>query len=257
MESSPFGARAPVEFWQAELGGEESTRSAATRLAEGSVSRVRGLHIECRAPDAALGDLYRVESRRAQVIAEVIAVDRDAAVLMPYGDASGVSAGSAVERAIDLEPVRVSSAVLGRVVDCLGKSLDGGAAVFEGESVRLDGDALSPMLRGIHERRMTLGVREIDTFLPAYRGERIGIFSRAGGGENALLGEIAKGARADVVVVGLVGGSARTAEHFVRTHLRETLARSVVVVASRDRAPVERVRAQKNSAIAVEAFAAR
>jgi type III secretion protein N (ATPase) len=88
------------------------------------------------------------------------------------------------------------------------------------------------------------GVRAIDGLLPIGRGQRIGVFAAAGGGKSTLLATLARQAKADAIVIALIGERGREVREFVEDNLgAEGLARSVVIVATSDRPALERARA--------------
>jgi flagellum-specific ATP synthase len=73
------------------------------------------------------------------------------------------------------------------------------------------------------------------------RGQRIGIFAGSGVGKSTLLGQITRGTDADVIVIALVGERGREVGGFVHEVLDEnTRKKAVMVVATSDRAPIER-----------------
>jgi type III secretion protein N (ATPase) len=99
------------------------------------------------------------------------------------------------------------------------------------------------------------GVRAIDGLLPLGVGQRIGLFAGSGVGKSTLLGAIARGASAEVVVVGLVGERGREVSEFLERSLgEEGQKRSVVVAATSDAAPVERLRAAHVATAIAESF---
>ncbi|MDB5513103.1 MAG: ATPase FliI/YscN, partial [Enterovirga sp.] len=82
---------------------------------------------------------------------------------------------------------------------------------------------------------LDLGIRAINTFLTAARGQRMGIFAGSGVGKSVLLSMMARATEADVAVIGLVGERGREVQEFLQDDLgEEGLARSVVVVATSD-----------------------
>jgi len=91
---------------------------------------------------------------------------------------------------------------------------------------------------------MCTGVRVLDTFVPAGKGQRLGIFAGPGVGKSVLMGMIARASTADVIVMALVGERGREVGHFIHEILGvEGLKRSVLVVATSDKPANERVRA--------------
>ncbi|MEO1171742.1 MAG: FliI/YscN family ATPase, partial [Myxococcota bacterium] len=226
----------------------------AAPTVEGQVTRVRGLLLEGAVAGAAVGDLYRILARGGGILAEVVAVDGTSAILMPFGSTQGLSVGDRLVRAGDAQRVQVSESMQGRVLDSLGRPLDNGSALFGGRDVPLHREPLAPMRRAPVNQRMPLNIRSLDAFAPAGRGQRLGIFAGAGVGKSTLLGMIAKNASADVVVLALVGERGREVGHFVRDVLGPALERSVVVVATSDRPPTERIRAAFFATAVAESF---
>ena len=79
---------------------------------------------------------------------------------------------------------------------------------------------------------------------PCGRGQRLGIMAGSGVGKSSLLSMVARGTDAEVSVIALVGERGREVREFIENDLGpEGLARSVVVVATSDAPPVERLRA--------------
>src|SRR5206468_10912175 len=128
--------------------------------------------------------------------------------------------------------------LLGRVVDALGRPLDGHGPLTRVEPVPLEASAPNPLHRRRVDRPLPTGVRALDAFVPLGAGQRIGIMAGSGVGKSTLLGMAVRGTAAPVRVVALVGERGRE----VREFLEETLdaasrARTVVVVATGDDAP--------------------
>ncbi len=97
--------------------------------------------------------------------------------------------------------------------------------------------------------------RVLDTFTPIGRGQRLGIFAGSGVGKSTLLGMIARGCSADVVVIALVGERGREVREFLEKDLGpEGLKRSVVVVATSDTPAPLRLRAAFTATSIAEAY---
>ena len=74
------------------------------------------------------------------------------------------------------------------------------------------------------------------------RGQRLGLFAGTGVGKSVLLGMMARFTAADVIVLGLIGERGREVKEFIEDILGpEGLARSVVVAAPADAAPLVRM----------------
>ncbi len=215
----------------------------------GRLTRLSGLEICARGVQGAIGDLFWVyPSRgngRAKIPAEVIAVADHEVRLLPLGSLDGLSVGDWVEPAGTRLQLEVTPQLAGRVLDALGRPIDGkGPLVGQRSRIDLDQAVPNPMLRQRITEPLSLGVRVIDTLLPCGRGQRIGIFAGSGVGKSTLLGMLARGANADVVVVGLVGERGREVREFLEDDLgTEGAARATVVVATSDEPALLRLRA--------------
>jgi flagellum-specific ATP synthase len=100
------------------------------------------------------------------------------------------------------------------------------------------------MERQLVDTQMSLGVRVLDTLVPCGRGQRIGIFAGSGVGKSTLMSMITRGTSAQLNVVALVGERGREVREFIEHDLGpEGLARSVLVIATSDKAPLVRLRA--------------
>jgi FliI/YscN family ATPase len=99
------------------------------------------------------------------------------------------------------------------------------------------------------------GVRAIDALLTCGRGQRIGVFGGSGVGKSTLLGMMARGTEADVVVLGLIGERGREVRSFIEEDLGPRgLERSVVVVSTSDSPPLARQRAAYAATAIAEAY---
>ncbi|GAB3681727.1 flagellar protein export ATPase FliI [Angustibacter aerolatus] len=211
----------------------------------GRISAVVGLLVEVVGVDAAVGDLLLLGSTTGLdgVPAEVVGADRTAVKCMPLGLVQGLRVGDPVAGSGDGLRIRVGADLLGRVVDGLGRPSDGGAPL-RGELVGVDHEAPNALLRQRVDTPVSLGVRALDTLVPAGRGQRFGIFAGSGVGKSSLLSMIARGTDAAISVLALVGERGREVREFVEGDLGEAgLARSVVVVATSDAPAVTRLRA--------------
>ena len=224
----------------------ESRLSAVKRAVEalpefevyGRVAAVRGLLIEIAGPVAAMhvGGRIEIETGRGMVPCEIIGFSGERALAMPFGALEGVRRGCPAHVRDEIVGVRPSRGWLGRVVDALGRPIDGKGPLPQGPTVRPFRADPPPA----HARRrvgapLDLGVRAMNTFLTVCAGQRMGIFSGSGIGKSVLLSMFARYTAADVAVIGLVGERGREVQEFLQDDLgEEGLARSIVVVATSD-----------------------
>lgn len=221
-----------------------ATAAAAPRRT-GRVTRIVGLNLEAAGVEAAIGDAVRVERAGGEpLLAEVVALRDGVVVCTPFGDLRGVRGGAGVEAAGRPPTIRVGRPLLGRVLDGLGRPIDGGPSLAGLEETVVEGTPPHPLLRARVDRQIGLGVRVLDALVPCGRGQRLGIFAGSGVGKSSLLSMIARGTEAEVSVLALVGERGREVREFLENDLGpEGLARSVVVVATSDEPALVRLRA--------------
>ncbi|HET7535182.1 MAG TPA: FliI/YscN family ATPase [Candidatus Didemnitutus sp.] len=222
----------------------------------GAVTGVAGLIIESEGPNVGLGDLCVVRSPRTEfsVRAEVVGFREHRVLLMPLGDTHGLHVGCEVA-ASDRPPLpRPGPELLGRVLDALGRPFDG-LGLLPVDRSEHNGKPPHPLRRQRIKEAMTTGVRALDTFVPVGRGQRLGIFAGSGVGKSTLMGMIARGASADVIVIALVGERGREVREFIEKDLGpEGLKRSVVVVATSDTPAPLRLRAAFTATAIAESY---
>jgi type III secretion protein N (ATPase) len=225
----------------------------STLRAVGRVLSVTGLSLRFAMPGVRVGDVVTVRRRGSELACEVVGFDRGEAIGMPLGTLVGVGPDDEVESTGFPLQVRAGSGLLGRVVDGLGRPFDGGPSV-EGELVPVDREPPPALERPRVVRPMATGVRVVDGLLTLGEGQRVGLFAGSGVGKSSLLGAIARGADADVVIVALVGERGREVAEFIDESLGSVRKKSVVVVATSDVAALERLRAAQVATAYAEYF---
>jgi flagellum-specific ATP synthase len=217
--------------------------AAARPVRMGRVVELLGLQVRVAGLDAAVGDLVELRGR-IPVLAEVAASSRAGLVCLPLGHTTGLTVGAPVRHTGGPLRIRVGDELRGRVLDGLGRPIDDGPALDHLPEVALDERAPAPLRRPHIETQLGLGVRALDGLVPCGAGQRLGIFAGSGVGKSSLLSMIARGTDAEVSVIALVGERGREVREFLDRDLGpEGLGRSVVVVATSDAPPVERLRA--------------
>jgi flagellum-specific ATP synthase len=219
-------------------------RRAAQPRAMGRVVSVVGLRVTVAGIDAAVGDLVQIGLGPDPVFAEVVALNDGNLSCLPLGSLTGMGAGSPVVATGGPMQIAVGEALRGRVLDGLGRPLDGGGPLLGCERVGFDLAPPRALDRQLVDRGMDLGVRVLDTLMPCGRGQRMGIFAGSGVGKSSLLSMITRGTAAEINVIALVGERGREVREFIENDLGpEGMARSIVVVATSDEPPLVRLRA--------------
>jgi len=224
----------------------------------GKVVGVSGLVIQCEGlDDTAIGSRCLVQTRQNdEFTAEVVGYKDGQVLLMPFAPIEGVGPGCRVYTLSDQPVIKVNNSYIGRVIDGLGNPIDGkGPIALGGESRQLKATPPAPGMRKPIGKKLDVGVRALNTFIPLCRGQRMGIFSGSGVGKSTLLGMIAKFADAEVNVIALTGERGREVMEFIHNSLgEEGLRKSVVVVATGDEPPLMRRQAAFTAMAVAEYF---
>jgi len=213
-------------------------------VVEGTVANVLGLGIQVSGVRVSVGELLTVRTATGPLPAQVVSVQADGAACMPLGSTQGVAAGDPVSVSGDRVRVPAGPQVLGRVLDSLGRPLDGGPQLRDAHWVPMEATAPNPLHRRRIRHQLDTGIRAVDTLIPLGAGQRVGIMAGSGVGKTTLLGMAVRGTAAPVRVVALVGERGREVREFLEDTLDEQArARTVVVVATADDPPMLRLTA--------------
>jgi flagellum-specific ATP synthase len=212
----------------------------------GVVQRVQGgLIIESKGPRAVVGELCQIvlpESRRI-IWAEVVGLRDQTVQIMPYDEMEGITVGSKVIAMGEQLSVPVSEKLLGRVLDAMGKPIDGRGDIGSSVWYPIYQSPPDVLRRPRIKQKVGTGIRSIDSLVTVGKGQRMGIFSGSGIGKSTLLGMIARNTSADVSVIALIGERGREVRDFIENDLGpDGLERSVLVVASSNKPPLSRIR---------------
>ncbi|MBI3974212.1 MAG: FliI/YscN family ATPase [Chloroflexi bacterium] len=210
----------------------------------GRVVQVIGLTVEAVGLTCELGEVCHIVSQRSRepIVAEVVGFREDRVLLMLFGEMSGIAPGSEVLSTGGGFSIVIGPALVGRVIDGLGRPLDGKGPI-SGRRYRVGNAPPDALSRPRIAEPLATGVRAIDGLLTCGKGQRLGIFSGSGIGKSTLLGMIARGVSADVNVIGLIGERGREVREFIERDLGpEGLARSVVIVSTSDQPALVRVK---------------
>jgi type III secretion protein N (ATPase) len=222
---------------------------------EGRVRAVTGLAVRATLPGARIGEIVRIRRRGAPLDAEIVAFSSGEIVALALGDVMGVGPDDIVEGTGETLHVRVGPGLLGRVLDGLGRPLDGLGPIDAQGAIPVDRAPPPALERRPVKRVLPTGIRALDAFATLGQGQRVGLFAGSGVGKSRLLGSLARGAAVDVVVVALVGERGREVGDFIRDQLgEEGQKRAVVVVSTSDAPALERLRAAQVATTIAESF---
>lgn len=242
----------------------------------GRLTRINGLVIEASGLKLPLGSTCHIlPGSGSPIEAEVVGFAGEKLYLMPSDDVFGLAPGARVvpfeapspppnvsqakhlkRRAIDrAKQVPVGEELLGRVLDSVGRPLDGKGPLIAGNARPLQSRPINPMSRAAIETPLDVGIRAINSLLTVGRGQRMGLFAGSGVGKSVLLGMMARYTEAQVIVVGLIGERGREVKEFIEQILgEEGMRRSVVVAAPADNGPLMRLQGAAYATTIAEYF---
>lgn len=212
----------------------------------GKVVRVVGNLIEVEGLNCALGELCSifVNDKQDIVIGEVVGFQNKRMKLSPLSPLRGIRPGCLVRRYESSDTFPVSEALVGRVIDAMGRPLDDkGPISYDGTPYPLKGATVNPLTRPLINKQLDVGIRAINGLLPIGKGQRVGIFAGSGVGKSTLLGMMARYTSADINVIALVGERGREVREFIENELGEDgMSHSIVIVATSDQPATLRMR---------------
>lgn len=215
--------------------------------ANGEMLRVSGLH-------APIGARCMIEQEDGEVAAEIIGFEAGMMLMMPEQGTRGIMRGARVWVETTQMAVMTGPALLGRVLDARGNPLDGSAAPEAATPWPMLGSPINPLARARIEMPFDVGVTAINALTTLGRGMRIGLFAGSGVGKTTLLGMIARHAKADVVVLAMIGERGREIREFIEDHLGTARPRTVVVASPADDTALARAHGAYRAAAIAESF---
>lgn len=210
----------------------------------GKVVEITGIIIKATGLRVSIGEACKIYGDDGSVIdAEVVGFKDGKVLLMAVGDLQWIKPGSPVYPVGRNLFVRVSDKMIGRIINALGKPIDGKGPI-EGDIFPITGELINPLKRQRITEPLDLGIRAINGLLTCGKGQRMGIIAGTGVGKSVLLGMIARYTEADVSIIGLIGERNREVREFIERDLgEEGLKKSVVVVCTAQEPPLAKVRA--------------
>jgi len=224
-------------------------------IVSGKLVRVVGLTLEAVGCSAAVGSLCRVQTNDGFIDAEVVGFSGERLFLMPSERLTGVLPGARVIPQTEEQGIPVGMELLGRVVDGIGKPIDGKGEIITAQTSGYNNQRINPLSRKAITEPLDVGIKAINALLTVGQGQRMGLFAGSGVGKSVLLGMMTRGTNADVVVVGLIGERGREVKEFIEEILGpEGRKRSVVVAAPADASPLMRLKGCETSLTIAEYF---
>ncbi len=209
----------------------------------GYVEKIVGLVVEAVCPPSRIGDFCVIETQEGNLVAEVVGFKGEKLLLMPLGDIRGIKPGDEVVLGGEQLFVDVGEALLGRVLDGLGRPIDGKTPIV-GEKFPVFNRSPNPLTRKRIDEVFVTGIKVVDGLLTCGKGQRMGIFSGSGVGKSTFLGMIARHSLGEANVIALIGERGREVREFIERDLgEEGMKKSIIVVATSDEPALVRINA--------------
>lgn len=235
-----------------------AARNVKTYRSMGQITKAVGLTIESSGPLCSLGDLVSIKPSSGGAkghFAEVVGFRDDRVLLFPLDSVEGIRSGDRVMLVNEGFTIPVGKALLGRVIDGLGRPVDRDEPIIAEEKWKVKRQAPNSMSRTRIREPFITGVRSIDSEIMCGKGQRIGIFAGSGVGKSSVLGMICRNSISDLNVVCLIGERGKEVLEFIEDSLgEEGLRKSVVLVSTSDKSALQRVKGAETAMAIAEYF---
>ncbi|MBN1297422.1 FliI/YscN family ATPase [bacterium] len=238
--------------WQTMLTELQSTRMFHET---GCLEAVNGVMLTARLNHVRIGEICTVDSQGGHLQAEVVGFRDNQCLLMPFGFTDGLHVGADVKPTGQPFCFPCGSFLKGAVLDGLGSPIEIKLKNTPHLGILASPKSTKAAYRSVHSsppdplrrnritKPLLTGIAAIDACLTIGIGQRVGIFAAAGTGKSTLLGQIARTATADVIVINLIGERGREVREFIEDHLTdEGMQRSIVVAATSDQPAIIRMK---------------
>ena len=202
---------------------------------------------------AKIGDRLMFTGSRS-TYGEIVAMREDSVFVLPDASLAGMAPGDRAYLCTDNE-FRPSVEWLGNVINASGEIVNAAVTPRGERAMALNADETAMTDRRGLGARLNTGLAPFDTFLPLCKGQRIGLFAGSGVGKTTLVGDLARGIEADIVIVALIGERSREIGEFVGGLLESKgRDRSIVFVSTCDEPAPQKRRCAMMAVAAAEYF---
>jgi V/A-type H+-transporting ATPase subunit B len=184
-----------------------------------------------------------------KVSGQVLATNEEVTIVQVFGETTGMNTQDTKVRFKGTTfKMPVSSDIVGRVFDGLGRPRDGGIPIFSEEKMDINGSPINPYAREEPSEFVQTGISSIDCMNTLVRGQKLPIFSGSGLAHNKLAAQVVKQAKilaekeGFYVVFGGIGINSEDANFFINEFQNSgALERSVIFLNLAAEPSMERV----------------
>jgi flagellum-specific ATP synthase len=222
----------------------------------GKIQKIGGIYIEATVPYGKVGDLVEIKRGNEKILGEIISLQGNKAVIMPFSNLYGIGRDSKIDVKGIPVSVYIGEALIGKVVNAFGLPLDSNRPLLGTEPIEIKLEPINPLLKEKIREPFDSGIRAINALYTLGKGQKVGIFAAAGVGKTTTLGMITRFSQTDLVILSLIGERGREVKEFVEDVLgKEGMEKSIVVVSTADEPPVNKVKAAFSSLVMARYFA--
>ena len=147
--------------------------------------------------DAAYNELVEIKlDNGSSVTGQVLDTRENMAIVQSFGETRGMNTGNTSVRFTGTtSKLKVSTDMLGRIFNGMGKPRDNGPEILQGEELDINGSAINPYSREEPSEFIETGISTIDGMNTLVRGQKLPIFSAAGLPHNRIAAQIARQAK--------------------------------------------------------------
>lgn len=240
--------------WSPKNQAWQELKNTVPYIQKGKIHTVQEQMYISKGPQVKIGDTVMVGENK--VLCEVISIEKENNMLLPFNQSDKVAYGDWVYVTDTKITIPADEFLLGKVLNASGEILneEAGTAKFK-QKMPLEAPPIHAFNRAEITETLETGIKAIDGMLTIGIGQKIGIFAGSGVGKSTLLGMIARNAKADINIIGLVGERGREVKDFLRKDLgEEGLRKSVIVAATSDESHLMQLRAAKLATSIAEHF---
>lgn len=240
--------------WSPKNQAWQELKNTVPYIQKGKIHTVQEQMYISKGPQVKIGDTVMVGENK--VLCEVISIEKENNMLLPFNQSDKVAYGDWVYVTDTKITIPADEFLLGKVLNASGEILneEAGTEKFK-QKMPLEAPPIHAFNRAEITETLETGIKAIDGMLTIGIGQKIGIFAGSGVGKSTLLGMIARNAKADINIIGLVGERGREVKDFLRKDLgEEGLRKSVIVAATSDESHLMQLRAAKLATSIAEHF---
>ncbi len=223
----------------------------------GKIVSSNGFVFECNLSRAQIGaNVEFITETGESCPGEVVGIKENQCLVVPYEELPGINSETQVVLKSLTTEIKLSEALLGRVIDFQGNPIDGkGPIRDQSEKRSIFGQSINPLDRPPISESLDVGINAINSFMTLGKGQRIAVMAGSGVGKSVLMGMVARNTSADINIIALIGERGREVLEFIQNDLgEEGLKRSVVVVATSDKSPLIKMKAAYTATTIAEYF---